>query len=328
MNRRDVMTLLGGAAAAWPVVATAQQSAIPVVGVLSSVSPDIDVFRLDAFRHSLAETGYVEGRNVTIEYHWAEGQYDRLSALAVDLTHRNVAMIFTPGSAPAALAAKAATSTIPIIFTLAVDPIAAGLVASLNRPGANVTGVTSMNVEVGPKRLELLHEVVPAATTIALLVNPTNSISAEALSKDARTAAERLGLRLYVVHAATESEFDAVFAKLAEVGAGALMIGPDTFLTSHSEHLASLALRHAIPAIYAQREFAIAGGLMSYGGSITESNRLAGAYAGRILKGERPANLPVQQNTRVELIINLKTARMFGITVPLPLLARAEEVIE
>jgi putative ABC transport system substrate-binding protein len=324
MRRRAFITFLGGAAAAWPIAARAQQPAMPVVGYLNSDSPV--AARVDAFRHGLSETGYTEGRNVVIEYRWAEGRYDRLPELAAELVRRQVAVIAVM-SIPAALAAKASTTTIPIVFGIGSDPVGAGLVASLNRPGGNLTGVTALNLEVGPKRLELLHELVPTASTIALLVNPTNP-NAETLSKDAQAAAYTLRLQLNVLHASTERELDMVFASLLQPRAGALVIGTDPFFTSRSEQLAARALSQAIPTIFQYRTFAAAGGLLSYAGSFTEGYRLVGLYTGRILKGEKPTDLPVQQFTKVELIINLKTAKALGLTVPLPLLTRADEVIE
>jgi putative ABC transport system substrate-binding protein len=328
MRRREFITLLVGAAAAWPLAARAQQPAIPVIGLLASESPDPTADRVRAFRQGLGETGYVEGRNVAIEYRWAEGHNDRLLPLAADLVRRQVSVIAAPGSTPGALAAKAATTTIPIVFVTGADPIAAGFVQSLSRPGGNATGVTTLNVEVGPKRLQLLHELVPAASTMALLVNPTNPTLADALVRDAQAAARPLGLKLHVLHARTEPDFDKVLASLAELRAGGLVIGADTYFNSRIEQLAALTVRHAVPAIYQLRAFAAAGGLMSYGGSITDAYRLAGIYTGRILKGEKPADLPVQQATKVELFINLKTANMLGLTVPTPLLGRADEVIE
>src|SRR6266542_3104463 len=274
----------------------------------------------------LNEAGYVDGQNATIEYRWAEGHYDRLPALAADLVQQKVTVIAAT-STPAALAAKAATSTVPIVFTTGGDPIKLGLVASLRRPGGNVTGSTQLSVEVAPKRLELARELFPGATTVALLVNPANPLAAT-VSKDLQAVADTLGLRLHVLHASTEADFESAFATAAQLRV-ALVIGtPDPVFGSHAAQLGALALRHSVPAIYFRREFAAAGGLMSYGSSITETYRLAGLYAGRILKGEKPADLPVVQSTKVELILNLKTARALGLTVPLPLLGRADEVIE
>jgi putative ABC transport system substrate-binding protein len=328
MNRRELIAFLGGAAAAWPRAARAQQPAMPVVGFLSSAgTAQAFAARLAVFRQGLQESGYREGQNVAIEYRWAEDQVDRLPALAADLVQRRVSVIAAV-SGPAARAAKAATATIPIVFQLGNDPVAVGLVASLNRPGGNITGVTTLSVELGPKRLELLHEVAPTATTIAVLVNPDNVTAFETQSRDMQAAARSLGLQLHVLHASAERDLDTVFASLVQLRAGGLAIGGDAFLNSQSEQLAALALRHAVPAIHQPREFAAAGGLMSYGGSPTESYRLAGVYIGRILKGEKPADLPVQQVTKVELVINVKTAKALGLTVPLALLTRADEVIE
>ena len=327
LNRREFIALVGGAAA-WPLVAHAQQSAMPVIGLLGTISPDRWASRLHAFRQGLSETGYVEGRNVGIEYRWAEGQNDRLPALAADLVRRQVRVIATPESTPAAFAAKAATTTIPIVFSVGVDPVAVGLVASLNRPGGNLTGVTNLNAEILPKRLELMHELVPTATTIALLVNPSNPLVAETESRDAQTAARTLGLQLHVLHTSTDRDFDTVFASLAQMRAVALVINTDVFFNSRSEQLAALALRHTVPAIFQYREFVASGGLMSYGTSIPDVDRQVGIYTGRLLRGESPADLPVQQVTKIELTINLKTARTLGLTVPLSLLGRADEVIE
>jgi putative ABC transport system substrate-binding protein len=303
----------------------AQQSAMPVVGFLNSASPNGYENRARSFRQGLSETGYVDGRNVAIEYRWAEGQYDRLPALAADLVRRQVAVIFANTASVAA--AKAATTMIPIVFTVGGDPVAMGLVASLNRPGGNLTGVVSLNAEVGPKRLELMHEVVPTATVIALLANPTNPITS-AQARDAQAAARTLGLQLHVLHASTEPELETVFATLSQLRAGALVIGADAFFASRSMQIAALAVRHGVPTISPYRELAVAGGLMSYGGSNSDAFRVPGIYAGRILKGEKPADLPVQQATKVELVINLKTAKALGLTFPITLLGRADEVIE
>jgi putative ABC transport system substrate-binding protein len=326
MKRRDFITLLGGAAATWPLAARAQQPAMPVVGLLDSNSSDRLAPPVVAFRQGLGESGFVEGRNVAIEYRLSDGRYDRLEALAADLASRQVAVIVAAGNA-AAVAAKAATPRIPIVFFAGFDPVAVGLVASLSRPGGNVTGVTSLNTELGSKRLELLHEVLPAATVIPLLINPINP-NAQTLLKDAQASARSLGLELHILNAASEQEFNTAFATLAQLRARGLVIGPDIFFNARSKRLAELSLQQSIAAIYQNREFAAAGGLMSYGGSFTELYRLVGIYAGRILKGDNSADLPVQQSTKVELIINLKTAKTLGLTVPQTLLYRADEVIE
>ena len=325
MRRREFITLLGGAAA-WPLAAHAQQPVMPVIGFVNAGLAKGYARPLSAFLQGLGETGYAEGRNVAIEYRWAEGQYDRLPALVADLVQRQVNVIAAT-STPAALAAKAATTVIPIVFTTAGDPVQLGLVTSLGRPGGNVTGATQMNVEVAPKRLELLHEVLPTATNVGLLTNPTNP-HAETVWKALEAAARVVGIKLHVVHASHERDFATAFANLAQVRAEALVISPDNVFNSRSEDLAALTVRHRMPAIYQYPEFTAAGGLMSYGGSIEDSYRWAGVYTGRILKGEKPGDLPVQQSTKVELIINLKTAKAFGLTVPLPLLGRADEVIE
>jgi putative ABC transport system substrate-binding protein len=327
VRRREFITLLGGTAAAWPLAARAQQPTMPVIGFLGSDSPDLYADRLRAFWQGLKETGYIEGQNLAIEYRWAEGRNDRLPALATDLSRRPVAVI-AASTTPSALALKAATATIPIVFFVAGDPVALGLVASLNHPGGNLTGTTTLTLEVGQKWLQLLHEMVPTATTFALLVNPTSPNLAEAQSLDLQKAARALGLQVHLLQASTDQDFDTVFATLVKLRAGGLVISSDSFFFTRSEQLAALAARHAVPAIFGFREFAAAGGLMSYGASVTDQHRTLGVYTGRILKGEKPSDLPVQQATKVELIINLKTAKALGIEIPPMLLARADEVIE
>jgi ABC-type uncharacterized transport system substrate-binding protein len=326
IKRREFITLLGGAAMAWPLAARAQQPPMPVVGFLSSGSADLLADRVRAFRLGLSEIGHVEGRNIAIEYRWAEGENDRLSGLAADLVRRQVTVIAAAGGL-SARAAKAATTTVPIVFWIEGDPVEVRLVASLNRPGGNLTGVTTLGAELGAKRLELLHEVIPTAIVIAVLVDPS-TLTAATLSKDLQAAARSLGLQLLVLHANSERDFATSFATLIQQRAGGLVIGPGPLFFSRSEELAALALRHGVPSIFQSREFAAAGGLMSYGGSATDSYRQVGAYTGRILKGEKPADLPVQQATKVDLLINLKTAKALGLEVPPTLLARADEVIE
>jgi putative ABC transport system substrate-binding protein len=328
VRRRTFITLLGGAAVAWPLAARAQQAAMPVIGFLGSESPDLFADRLRGFRQGLSENGYIEGKNVEVEYRWADGQNDRWRALATELVSRQVTVITAPGSTAASLAAKAATTTIPIVFFIGGDPVAVGLVASLARPGGNVTGVTTLSVEVGAKRVELIREAIPSVTIMALLVNPTNPNNAEAVSRETQAAAHMLGLQLHVLHASTERDFDSVFASLAQLRAGALVISPDPFFFSRCEQLGVLTLRHTIPTISPYREFAAAGGLISYGTNIADLFRQVGAYTSRILKGEKPADLPVQQVTKVDMMINLKTAKAFGLTFPITLLGRADEVIE
>jgi ABC-type uncharacterized transport system substrate-binding protein len=323
-RRKFLATLLSGVAAR-PLAAWAQQPAVPVVGFLNSASADAYARFTAAFHQGLAETGFVVGQNVAIEYRWADGHYERLPALAVELVRLGVAMIAANG--PAAPPAKAATTTIPIVFTAGFDPIELGLITSLSRPGGNLTGVSILNVELGPKRLQLLHEVVPTAAIMALIINPNNP-NAASQTRGLQAAAGALGLKLHVLHASTDGQLAAVFGTLGELRAGALLIGPDPFFNSQSQLLATLAGRHAMPAIYQYREFAVAGGLMSYGGSLTDAYHRAGIYAGRILAGAKPGDLPVEQSTKVELIINMKTAKALGLTIPLPLTGRADEVIE
>jgi putative ABC transport system substrate-binding protein len=328
MRRRDFIAGLGGTAASpalWPFAARAQQ-AVPVLGFISTGSSDLIADSVRAFRQGLSETGYVEGRNVAIEFRWAEGRNDRMPALAADLVRRQVAVIAAAGITATA-AAKAATTTIPVVFAMGADPVERGFVGSLNRPGGNLTGVTNLNVEVGPKRLDLMHELVPAATDMALLANPSNR-QTEPLTRGIEDAARKLGLRLHVVRAATEHDLDSSFASLAQLRAGALVIANDGLFIDRPAQLGVLSARHGVPAIFQSRDFATAGGLVSYGTSLTEQYRQVGIYAGRILKGEKPASLPVQQSTKVEMIVNLKTAKALGINVPLPLLGRADEVIE
>jgi len=327
MRRREFITLLGGAAAVWPLAARAQQTAMPVIGFLNAESAKGYARPLAAFLKGLGETGYVDGRNVAIEYRWAEGQNDRLPAMAADLVHRRVAVIAAT-TTPAALAAKAATTTIPIVFESATDPVRFGLVASLSRPGGNVTGVTQTNAEVAPKLLELLHEMIPTARVIGLLVNPAGGDLAADQTKNFLLAAQTLGVELHILNTSTDGDIDAAFANLIQLRAGGLVISTDPFFTSRSEQLAMLAASNAVPAVYKGREFAAAGGLLSYGTDISDTFRLAGTYTGRILKGEKPTDLPVQQATKVELIINLKSAKALGIIVPNTLIGRADEVIE
>jgi putative ABC transport system substrate-binding protein len=326
MRRREFITLLGGAGVTWPIAARAQQP-IPVVGFLSSAFPGRDAGRLHGFRTGLADAGYIEGRNVAIEYRWAEDEVDRLTALADDLARRQIAVIATSGHVLGALAAKAATKTIPIVFLTGSDPVVVGLVASLSQPGGNLTGLTTLSVELEPKRVELLHEVVPRATTIGALVNPNNP-NAGIQSREIQAAARSLGLKVYILTASTEDDLNSVFGRLDQLQAGGLVIASDGIFISHSERLAALAVRQGVPSIFQFRPFAAAGGLMSYGGSLFEMYRQTGIYAARILKGEKPSDLPVQQVTKVELIINVKTARALNLVIPPTLLARADEVIE
>jgi putative ABC transport system substrate-binding protein len=329
MRRRNFIKAIASSATGWPLAARAQQPSMPVVGVLSAEWPNaVTADRLRAFREGLNDTGYFEGRNVIIEYRWAEGRNDRLSALAAELVRLPVNVIVCAGSTPATIAAKAASTTVPIVYYGGSDPVSAGLVPSLSRPGGNVTGVTTLNVELAAKRLELLHELVPTATIIAGLVNPTNPFGAETETRYLQAAARTLGLTLHILHASSEQEIDTAFTTLDQLRASALVIGTDAFFNSRSEQLAVLTLRHAMPAIYQFREFVLSGGLASFGTTVVDTYRPLGVYTGRILKGEKPADLPVQQATKLQLIINMKTANALGIKVPLPLVGRADEVIE
>ena len=327
MRRRDFIKVIAVSTAAWPLAARAQQPAMPVIGFLNTGSRESNVIHLTPFRQGLSEIGYVERRNVAIVSRSAEGQYDRLQALATSLVRQHVAVIATSGGTAAVLAAKAATTTIPIVFSERTDLIKSDLVASLNQPGGNMTGVSRLSTELVPKCLELLNQVVPNAAVIAFLVNPMNP-STGSITRDARETARALGRQIQVLRASTEHEIDAAFGTLVQLQVSALLIGTDTFFNSRSEQLAALTVRHAVPAIYQLREFAVAGGLMSYGASLTDAYRQVGIYTGRILKGERPADLPVVQSTRFELIINLKTAKVLGLKIPDKLLLTADDVIK
>ena len=326
MRRRDFISLVGGAAA-WPLRAHAQQPGkLPVIGFITGVSPDTYPDRLNAFRKGLQDGGHIEGRNVLIEYRWAEGHYDRLPRLAAELVDRKVAVIAAVGGPTIALAARAATTTIPIVFQIGVDPVELGLVASLARPGGNITGITSMNVELGAKRVEIMHTLAPAATDIALLVNPTSRANAENDAQEAQAAASKIGVQLQVLQASGEDDFRNVFAKILDLRVGGLLLGTDALFSN--KQFIDLSIHNSMPTISAYRSFAEAGGLMSYGGDIANSWRLAGVYTGRVLRGEEPANLPVQQATKVQLVLNLKTAKQIGIEIPEALLGRADEVLE
>ena len=328
MRRREFITLLGGAAAAWPLAARAQQPTMPVIGYLSGRTPRDSVEVLADFRRGLAETGFLEGQNVAIEYRWLEGHYDRIQEMVADLVQRRVAVIAIPNTTGSVLAAKAATQTIPIVFNIGSDPVAMGLVATLSRPGKNVTGVAMLQTAVTAKRLELLHELVPTARSIAILVNPGNPGFAAADAKETQQAARTLGVNLLVLNANNSSEIDAAFATLVQQQAGALLISADVFYISRTDQLVALAARHAVPTIYANLEQGAAGALMCYGASLAPTQHTVGVYTGRILKGEKPADLPVQQVTKLQLVINMKTAKALGIEIPPTLLARADEVIE
>jgi putative ABC transport system substrate-binding protein len=327
LKRRDFITLLGGAAAAWPLAARAQQ-AMPVIGFLSGWSSKDSVEVLSSFRRGLAEFGYIEGKNVLMEFRWADGHFDRLQAMLDDLVQRQVTVIVIANTTAVALAAKAATKTIPIVFALGSDPVETGLVGSLNRPGANVTGIAQLAQELTQKRLELLHELVPEAKSVAFIVNPTNAVLAEVDAKEARSAARALGVDLLVLNASTPNGIDEAFATMVRGRVGAFFTNSESYFMLERVQFAVLAARHALPAIYAFRQNTEAGGLMSYGTDIIDATRILGGYTGRILKGEKPSDLPVQQSTRIELTINLKTAKALGLTVPLTLLGRADDVIE
>src|SRR5262245_591780 len=326
MKRRAFIKLIAGAGAFWPLAARAQKPAIPTIGYLGTESANAAPDRVREFLRGLRDNGYIEGRNVGIEYRWADGRNERLSALAADLLQRQVALMAANGAA--ALAAKAATNTIPIVFYTGGDPIQIGLVPSLNRPGGNITGVTDLNVGVGSKRLELLRELVPALTAVGLLVNPANRARAETVTRELETPARTLQLKLHVLNASNDRELDSAFESLIQLRLGGLVVGPDAFFASRSKRLGELAAHHAVPAIFAYRDFAASGGLLSYGANNTELYRQVGIYSGRILKGEKPADLPVYQATKVEMILNLKTAKALGINVPNTLVGRADEVIE
>jgi len=328
MRRRDFLGILGGSvAAAWPPLAARAQQPMPVIGFLGVESHDRQTARFRGFHQGLSESGYAEGRNVTIEYRWSGGHLDQLPVMAADLVRRQVNVIAALAGVPAARAAKAATTTIPVVFQAGGDLVELGLVASLSRPGGNLTGVSTLNAELGRKRLEVLHELLPAATVIALLVNPSNLVT-EPQVREMQTAARAFGMQVHVLNATTERDFEPAFARVAELHASALMIANSAPFIGRSGELGALAARYAVPTIFQSPEFTAAGGLVSYGGSIVESYRLAGVYTGRILKGEKPADLPIQQANKIEMIVNLKTAKVLGIDVPLPMLGRADEVIE
>jgi putative tryptophan/tyrosine transport system substrate-binding protein len=327
MRRREFITLVGSAAAAWPMLVRAQQSTLPVIGFLHSATPSAYARMTASLRKSLNDAGYVEGQNVAIEYRWAEGQFDRLPNMAADLVRHQVSVIFAGGGLDPSLAAKAATSKIPIVFANGTDPVEAGLVGSLDHPGANVTGTTFLLNTLGPKELEILHELVPKAAQVAALINPKSSTASSQL-KDLEDTARAFGQQLSILHASTQSDIETVFSSLAQNQVGGLVIGADAFFFSRRDQFVSLATRYSIPTVYPWREAVVTGGLASYGSSVTDAYRLAGIYIGRILKGDKPANLPVEQSTKTELVINLKTAKALGINIPITLVGRADELIE
>ena len=327
MRRREFISLIGGVAATWPLAARAQQPAMPVIGFINAASAQSYTRQLAAFLKGLSEAGYVDGQNVSIEYRWAEGRHDQLPALVADLVQRRVTVIAATGT-PAALAAKAADTTIPIVFETGADPIKIGLVADLSRPGGQVTGVSQTSVELAPKRLQLLHELIPTASVMALFVDPADGTLAEVYSRDVQAAARILGVELHILNVSNDRDLDGAFAKLIQLRARGLVISGGAFFRSRNAQVAALALHHTVPAIFADREFAAAGGLLSYGAAIADAYRLAGHYTGRILKGDKPADLPVQLATKVELYINLKTAKALGLNIPNTLIGRADEVIE
>lgn len=328
MRRRDFVGLLGGAAFALPLAVRADAAGGPRIGYLGIATPEAFETRLRAFREGLRELGYEEGRNLVVEYRWAKGHNELLPSLAADLVRADVSVLAAPGGVASALAAKAATSKVPIVFEIGADPVEAGLVSNLSHPSDNITGVSSLNTQIGPKRLELLHEIVSAGMVFALVVDPTNPKNAVTAAQSLQQAAHNLGIKLEVVNASTEADFEPLFAKLAELKANGLVVNNDPFLSARAKQLAQLTLRQSLPAVHQSRDFAVAGGLLSYGGSIVQSHHQAGVYVGRILAGEKVTDLPVQQITKVEMTVNLKTARQFGLTLPLPLIGRADEVIE
>ena len=327
MRRRELLSLIGSTAVAWPFAARAQQSALPVIGYMDTASASTTAHLVEAFRRGLSAAGYDEIRNVTIEYRWADGDYDKLPSLAADLVRRNVAVIATINT-PTILAAKAATKTIPIVFAVGVDPIKFGLVESLNRPAGNLTGLTQLNVEIEAKQVQLLHDLAPSATTIAFLINPSSPAYSEAATESAQGAARVLGVRLLVLNASTPSDIETAFVTLAKERVRLLLVSGDSFLVAQRDQLVGLAAQHVVPTLYHRREFTAVGGLMSYGPSLPEAYYVVGDFTGRVLKGKKPADMPVHQSTKFELVLNLKTAKALGLTMPAPLLTIADEVIE